>query len=120
MTEPIRIGATFQTRYEFYNPITPIITDPAIANPASPINLTGITITYNVVNGGILRTFGVGTGVTVTPLTGIVVVELEVAQTILFTKDRNSHDYLLFSYADGNKLTKAIQARGVINIQDQR
>lgn len=107
--KPIRIGDTLERTYT--------IRDNQV--PPQPIDLTGITIKFCVHDGKTLHQFGTGTGVTVTPLTGTVVIELEKEQTVLFSAENNASSYLDLSYADGNHKSKAqvkevIAARGAV------
>lgn len=80
--QPIRIGDTFRRTYTRKNP------------DGSPLDLTGLSHTWNLKTATKLFTFDETHGVTVTPLLGKIVVDLTTAQTVLFPRDTAAHSYL--------------------------
>ena len=120
--DPIRIGDTLEREYRIYNPkpenewANPLVPEADLTDPA---NLTGITITFHLQDAGTLYSYATGSGVTVTPLTGTINIELEAAQTALLKTDLKAESYLKFVYSGGNEKTKyhqneRIVKRGVI------
>lgn len=99
---PIRIGDTLQRTYRFYNPVEPV-TDPPVADTNSPIDLTGITITFNVQNDLTLREYDDATGLTITPLLGTVELNIDTSE---WDADDDAESYFLFVYADTTEISK--------------
>jgi hypothetical protein len=93
--EPIRIGTTFQRRYLFES------------SPGVPLPLTGITITWLLENGETQHLFGSGDGVTVTPLTGTIDVDLTPEQTEAFEENNGALSYLNFLGPDPSTAVEA-------------
>ncbi len=104
--DPIRIGDTLTRSYTIYGP-----------DGTTPINLTGKTITFHIMNGSTLREYTTSTGLTVTPLTGKIDVELETDQTILFKPDLKAESFLKVTEA-GNAKTKAHRREIIIKQED--
>jgi hypothetical protein len=101
--ETIRIGDTYTAQYTFYNPL-PGTSEPDLT---SPINLTGITISWHLQNRGTVHDFATGSGVTVTPLLGLIEIEIADSVTANWLQDEDAVKYLKFVYADGDEKTKA-------------
>lgn len=114
--EPIRIGDTLIRSYAFYAPVAD--TYPAVADTDEPIDLTGVTVSFHIKNGSTLRSYAEGDGVTVTPLTGLVEIELETEDTSLLKPDLKAETYLKFVYPGGNVKTKAHQREMIIRQED--
>lgn len=83
--EPIRIGTTFERQYTFET------------SPGVPRDLTGVTVTFNIQNGRTLHSFTTASGVTVTPLTGVVDILLTPAQTAAFAENNGAESYIQFT-----------------------
>jgi hypothetical protein len=107
---PIIIGDTFERSYTFYNPIE----GTSEADLDNPVILTGITITFHVKTSTVTHIFTISTGVTVTPVSGLVDIALTPTQTALFTRDSGAESWLLFTYPDGSQKTKVQQKESVL------
>ncbi len=112
--KPIRIGETFQRTYRFYNPVTPP-TDPPTLDLASPINLTGLTVVFVLKNGSTINTYTTATGLTVTPLSGLVTIELEAPQTALLKRNQSENvSYMQFTDTTGNVYVRSRRKEKVL------
>jgi len=118
---PIRIGDTLIRTYRLYNPLPENEwADPNIpeADEDNPINLTGCTVEWHLRNDGATLTYGTGTGVTVTPLTGTVAIEIETDVTETWVRDRTGNSYLNIIDTASNETSKCHQ-REVVLRQDE-
>ncbi len=104
-TEIIRIGDTYKTTYTFYNPLADV--SPPAPDLNSPIDLTGITISWHLKNRSTVHSFAAGAGVTVTPEEGLVEIEVPKASTAEWKIDEDAVTFLKFVYPDGDEDTKA-------------
>lgn len=92
--KPIRIGASFARTYTF--------TD----SSNNPIPLEGYTITFNIQNGTVLRTFDTDSGVALTS-PNVITVTLTPAQTALFKSAISSASFIQLEDEYGNIDVKA-------------
>lgn len=108
MSSIIRRNSSFSRDYRFYEP-DPV--DPTQPDTDSPIDLTGQTIAFAVVIGGVRQLFS--QGVTTTPLAGLVSVALSPTQTASLSVGRG--EMYLLATAGGVATPKAVQAVEVRN-----
>lgn len=104
-SNPIRIGDALTRRYRFYNPLPD--TDPPEADTNSPMDLSGIAVTFRLKNNGVLSIFAEGSGVTVDDNDGIVDIALTATQTSDFTEENIAESCIGFDYGSGTIVSKA-------------
>lgn len=103
--KPIRVGDTFQRKYVFTT------NDPSPV----PIDISNIDIQFIIASPKELHSYGIGTGVTVTPLQGMVEIELTAAQTAILQTTLSASSYLRFSYPDETEMSRAHQRETIIS-----
>lgn len=97
MATPIKIGETFEETYGFYQP--DITSTPAAPVPDlnNPIELTGITITFVIVDSSNREHVIAGAATVPDPLLGVVNVTMTPTQTRVFSGERRGKRFLRFT-----------------------